>query len=319
MFRYSRVLTWIPAALVIAAPSLACAGDLKISLSPAYTSGDYGSSISTETYEVPLKVSYQEGPYKISIRIPYQAVTGPQTLVPSIGLVGSPSNGSRRGGDVVRVSNSGPGSANSGPGSANSGPGSANSGSGSSSSVTTSTSAASTAVTSTNSRGTVRGLGDLGVAGSARVLGGQKGDRFKLELGGGAKLPTGDRSAGLSTGQVGLSAQATGIIDLTSDLSLEITFGRFFRTDHSSGVVLRDYFYISTSLSYDITSKLTLGVSVDAQTAHVSQGTAILEAGLFVEYEIMRGTRIGANAFKGFTRDSSAFGGGLTISHKFSI
>jgi hypothetical protein len=322
MYRYANLLVsavpWLAVAFLVAGPSVAAAGDLKVSLSPGYTRGDYGSSISTETYEVPLKVSYQEGPYRISVRIPYLGVTGPQTAVPNIGVVGSPSNGSRRGRDVVRSGSSGSG----GPGpSGGSGSGSGSSGSsGSGGSGTDDGSAGSSGIaTSANSRSTVQGLGDLGLAGSARVLGGQKGDWFKLELGAGTKLPTGDKGRGLGTGQVGLSTQMLATIDFPRDLTLEFTFGRFFRTAHSSDLRLEDYFYSTTSLSYDITPKLTVGLSLDVQERAVTDGTAVVEAGLFMEYEILHGTRVGANVFHGFTRDSSAFGAGLMVSHKFSL
>jgi len=283
-----------------------------VSLSPGYTTGDYGSSTRTETYEMPLRLRYQEGPYKFSVRIPYLAVTGPQTAVPNLGVVGSPDNGTRQGSSVVSSGSGGPGpSGNSGPGSSGSG----SSGSGSSSSGTGSSGIA----TSANSRSTVQGLGDLGLAASARVLGGQPGDWFKLELAAGTKLPTGDKQRGLGSGQVGLSASMLGTIDFTPDLSLEMTVGRFFRTRHSNDLQLEDYFYSTTSLSYDINAKLTVGVSVDVQQRAVTDGTMVVEAGVFVEYEILPGTYIGANVFRGFTPDSSAFGAGVLVSHKFSM
>jgi hypothetical protein len=151
------------------------------------------------------------------------------------------------------------------------------------------------------------------------VFGGQKTDWLTIELGAGAKLPTGDKNRGLGTGQVGLSAQVLATIDLTPDLSLELTFGRFFRTDHSNDLGLRDYFYHAASLSYDITAKLTVGVTLDLQQKLVADGTSVVEAGLFADYEILPGTRVGANVFRGFTRSSSDFGGGVLLSHKFSL
>ena len=313
MYRYTNLLVSavprLTLAFLFAGPAVATAGDLKVSLAPGYTRGDYGSSIITDTYEVPLKVSYQEGPYRVSIRVPYLGVTGPQTAVPNLGVVGSPSNGGRRGRDVVRSGSRGPGP------SSGSGSGSGSSGSGTDDGST----GFSGIATPANSRSTIQGLGDLGLAGSARVLGGQKGDWFKLELGAGTKLPTGDKGRGLGTGQVGLSTQMLATIDFPHDLTLDFTFGRFFRTAHSSDLQLEDYFYSTTSLSYDITPKVTAGLFLDVQERAVTDGTAVVEAGLFMEYEILHGTRVGANVFRGFTRDSSAFGAGLMVSHKFSL
>lgn len=311
MYRYPGSLSWVLPRLIpvclLATPSVAMAGDLKVSLAPGYSTGDYGSNIRTDTYEMPLKLRYQEGPYKISIRIPYLAVTGPQTAVPGIGVVGSPDNGRRRGRNVVQ-SGSGRGG---GPGPS----GGTGGGGGGTDDTTTSSGTA----TSANSRSTVQGLGDLGLAASARVLGGQSGDWFKLELGGGTKLPTGDKGRGLGTGQVGLSAQLVATFDFTPDLSLEVTAGRFFHTRNSPDLQLKDYFYTSTSLSYDINPKVTVGVSLDVQERSVTDGTSVVETGIFAEYEILPGTRIGANVFHGFTRDSAAFGAGLLLSHKFSL
>ena len=253
----------LPLALagILVSPSFATAGDLKMQISPSFSHGTYGSDVSTDTFTLPLRIRYREGPFKVAIRIPYLSVTGPRSPVPNVGVVGSPGN----------------------------------------------------------NRATIEGLGDLGLSAAARVLGGQEGDSFKLELGVGTKLPTGNRARGLGSGQVGLSVQIETTFNVTQDVSLELTTGRFFRTRQGDNRQLRDFLYNSMTLNYEITPTMTVGMTLDVQERAVSSGTAVLEAGLFVEYEIAPKTRIGASLFKGFTRDSSAYGISLLLSHRFSI
>ncbi len=281
------------AACLLAAPFAAMAGDLKVSLSPGYTSGDYGSNVPTETFEAPLKIRYKEGPFRISVRIPYLAVSGPRTAVPDLGVVGAPSNGRRRGGSVD-TSGRGRGADDT-----------------ATAATTGGTGAGGTSMTS--------GLGDIGISGGVRVLGGGASDWFTLELGGGTKLPTGDKSRGLGVGQAGLSAQMTATIDFSKSLSLEVTAGRFFRTRRDNDLQLRDYMFGNASLTYDISPKLSVGANIDVQERAVTGQTAVVEAGLFVEYEIAPNWKVGANIFKGFTRDSAAWGMGLLVSRRFSI
>ncbi len=241
-------------------PSAAWSRELKMTIEPSFTSGKYGTDSTTDTFEVPLKLRYKDGPYKVGLRIPYLSVTGPQSPVPGVGLVGS----------------------------------------------------------ETGARGTVRGLGDVGLRGSVRVLGGGDGDWFELEAGMALRLPTGNQARGLGSGQLGLSPHLDATIDLGSNMSLEVTAGRFIRTRHPQDQQLRDFFYATVELDYDVMPQVTVGVTVDTQQASVSYGTAVLEAGVFAEYEFTSGTRIGVSVSRGFTRDSSAFSVGLLLSHRFS-
>ncbi len=241
-------------------PPAAWSRELKMSIEPSFTSGKYGTDSTTDTFEVPLKLRYTDGPYKVGLRIPYLSVTGPQSPVPGIGLVGS----------------------------------------------------------ETGARGTVRGLGDVGLRGAVRVLGGRDGDWLELEAGLALRLPTGNQARGLGSGQLGVSPHLDTTIDLGTNLSLDVTVGRFIRTRHPQDQQLRDYFYATVELDYDIVPQVTVGVIVDAQQASVSYGTGVLEAGVFAEYEFTSGTRIGVSMSRGFTRDSSAFSVGLLLSHRFS-
>lgn len=239
--------------------SQAVGAELKLSLTPNYTTGTYGSGERTNTYEVPLKVQWRDGPWVAAIRIPYLQVTGPQSSVPNLGVVGSPTSAP------------------------------------------------------------VRGLDDIRVYGGARVLGGREDSVMDLELGAGSKLPTGDASRGLGTGQFGIYTQAIITLYAMRDLSVDFTFGRLFRTRHPSSPGLRDFFYGFTSIDWNIASKVTIGAALDVQQKSVSRGTPVLEAGPYAEYQVARNTRVGVSAFWGFTRNSSAFGCGLLFSRRFQL
>lgn len=234
--------------------------ELKMTIEPSFTSGNYGTDSTTDTFEVPLRLRYKDGPYKIGIRVPYLSVTGPQSPVPGVGLVGA----------------------------------------------------------ETSTRGTVRGLGDVGLRGSVRIIGGGDSDWLELEAGMAMRLPTGNQSRGLGSGQLGLSPYLDATIDLGANLSLEVIIGRFIRTRHPPHQQFRDYFYATVELDYDVTPRVTVGLIMDTQQASVSYGTGVLEAGVFAEYEFASGTAIGISASRGFTRDSSAFGVSLLLSHRFT-
>lgn len=105
---------------------------------------------------------------------------------------------------------------------------------------------------------------------------------------------------------------------LPADARLDASVGRRFVIG-APGYGLNDYWFGSFDLGYDVTSRIAVGLTLDVQTRSSSSGTAVLEIGPWIEYDIADGWRIGAYVFRGFTRDSADFGAGFTLSRRFGI
>jgi len=120
----------------------------------------------------------------------------------------------------------------------------------------------------------------------------------------------------LSVGFTRADLELAAVYALTPRTDIEVDFGRRFFIG-APGLDLTNYWYSTISLTHELSDKWTIGVSADIQTRSSSGGTPVLEIGPFVEYEISDGWRVGANVYRGFTRDSADFGGGLSVTRRF--
>jgi hypothetical protein len=87
---------WLVLAVFWAASWGACdaalARDLKVETGVDFSTGKYGTDNTTSVVNVPLRLRYRDGPYKLRLGIPFLIVQGPEQAVPNIGVVGT-SNG----------------------------------------------------------------------------------------------------------------------------------------------------------------------------------------------------------------------------------
>lgn len=77
--------------LLVAGAPAARAGDdaeIRLRITPEYSSGHYGNPIRTTISSVPVDVSLYIGRWTATLRVPYLSVTGPGGFVPRIGSVG---------------------------------------------------------------------------------------------------------------------------------------------------------------------------------------------------------------------------------------
>ena len=80
--------------VLLAAPAArAAAGaadepELRLRITPEYSSGHYGNPVRTEIWAVPMDVTLYIGRWTATLRVPYLTVTGPGGFVPRIGSVG---------------------------------------------------------------------------------------------------------------------------------------------------------------------------------------------------------------------------------------
>lgn len=159
-------------ACLCAAPPV-LAGTWTASAGAFYSTGKYGSTTSTDIWSVPLSVGYDTGNWSFKLTAPYVRITGQSNVLPGVGKV---NNGNPIGRGVGRILGTGTGG---------------------------------TGSTTTSTRGTASGLGDV-TASATYQLFYDKQTRFGMDLGGKVKFGTADANKGLGTGandyRVGLDA-----------------------------------------------------------------------------------------------------------------
>lgn len=82
--------TIILSCLTVCAPDAAAEildGQLSLSSGATYTSGDYGSSDTTDILYVPLSLKYKQDNWNLKLTVPYLRITGPQNVIRDIGQV----------------------------------------------------------------------------------------------------------------------------------------------------------------------------------------------------------------------------------------
>ena len=83
--------------LAVAQGALAAdSGELSLGVGFNYSSGEYGTSTTTEILSIPIIARYDHGPWIFKLTIPYLSISGGTSVVPGIGRVSS-SNPKRRG------------------------------------------------------------------------------------------------------------------------------------------------------------------------------------------------------------------------------
>src|SRR5712692_10924357 len=73
------------------------AGEFSLGVGFNYSTGDYGTSTSTEIISIPLTARYDHGPWIFKLTVPYLRISGGTSVVPGVGRVTS-TNPKRRGG-----------------------------------------------------------------------------------------------------------------------------------------------------------------------------------------------------------------------------
>jgi len=63
------------------------AGELSLGVGFNYSTGDYGTSTSTEIISIPLTARYDHGPWIFKLTVPYLRVSGGTSVVPGVGRV----------------------------------------------------------------------------------------------------------------------------------------------------------------------------------------------------------------------------------------
>ena len=312
-------------AFTIAVP--AYADGFKVSVGGDYSTGKYGTSEKTKVYSVPITASYDNGPLTVRVSVPYLQVTGFGDIVVS-GLSGSGGSTTIAGSSTVVTTNVCTTTAD------NRGK---NSGSGKSGSdddvevevednVTVCT--AETKTITTNSvtvpgsptkttvvkrrKQTDSGFGDVTATAIYSLI---DTDDWVFDLTGKVKLPTGDESKGLSTGE--------------TDYALQVNLDRYFGAPYvsvglgyrwlgePSGVDFDNVTYGSIGGGYKISQFASIGVSYDWATAASRFGSEPQEVSVFGSYRINEHYKLSAVLYGGMSNASPDAGGGITLNYYF--
>src|SRR3979490_14530 len=81
-------------------------GEFSLGVGFNYSSGEYGTSTTTEIVSIPIIARYERGPWIFKLTVPYLSIPGGTSLVPGVGRVPS-SNPRRRGGGASEATATG--------------------------------------------------------------------------------------------------------------------------------------------------------------------------------------------------------------------
>ena len=81
-------------------------GEFSLGVGFNYSSGEYGTSTTTEILSVPIIARYDRGPWIFKLTVPYLSISGGTSVVPGVGRVTS-SNPRRRGGGASEATATG--------------------------------------------------------------------------------------------------------------------------------------------------------------------------------------------------------------------
>src|SRR5438552_16472144 len=84
------------------------AGEFSLGVGFNYSSGEYGTSTTTEILSIPIIARYERGPWIFKLTVPYLSISGGTSVVPGVGRVTS-RNPRRRGGGGSEATAAGPG------------------------------------------------------------------------------------------------------------------------------------------------------------------------------------------------------------------
>src|SRR5438552_18176350 len=82
------------------------AGEFSLGVGFNYSTGEYGTSTTTEILSIPIVARYDHAPWIFKLSIPYLSISGGTSVVPGIGRVTS-SNPKRRGGGASEATATG--------------------------------------------------------------------------------------------------------------------------------------------------------------------------------------------------------------------
>lgn len=289
----------------------------QVSTSASYSSGDFGSSSTTESVYVPFRVKRFFSRGSISLTIPYVSITSNRSVTFVGGDTGGgefEDNGGGNSGSGGGGNSGSGGGGNSGSGGGNCGAchgggggGGDDGGGGGGGIITTSILGA------TGARKTESGLGDITLSGRVLVI---HEEEYipAISVNGRVKFPTADDSRGLGTGEFDEGFGIEVSKGITNDL-IGYLDGGFTIVGEPSGSTLKNQWSYDAGLGYYITDEIFGSVFYEESTAIAPGGLNPRSASLSLDFTPIPWLRVNAGGFVGLSNGSADHGvnGGVSI------
>lgn len=250
---------------------------IKVGAGIDYTTGDYGTSTTTDITQVPVTFGYDIDRWSFKLAVPYIHVSGADNVIPGIGPV---KNNNPKGRGKGKKNGT----------------------------VTP------TPTPTTETTGSASGLGDITAAASYQAYSNKAGD-FGIDVTGKIKFGTADANEGLGTGKndytIGVDTyKGFGSWTLFGGVS-------YTWLGSSQYIQLNDVFGANVGASYKLDSHSSFGAYYDYREKASDTSFARNEVTGYYAYKFASGWKAQAYVTKGFTDGSPDWGVGATVTYSF--
>jgi hypothetical protein len=252
---------------------------IKVGAGIDYTTGDYGTSTTTDITQVPVTFGYDIDRWSFKLAVPYIHVSGADNVIPGIGPV---KNNNPKGRGKSKKNGS----------------------------VTPTP----TPTPPTETSGSASGLGDITAAATYQAYSNKAGD-FGIDVTGKIKFGTANADEGLGTGK----NDYTFSVDTYKGFGSWTLFGGVSYTwlGSSQYIQLNDVFGANVGASYKLDSHSSFGAYYDYREKASDTSFARNELTGYYAYKFASGWKAQAYVTKGFTDGSPDWGVGATVTYSF--
>lgn len=252
---------------------------IKVGAGIDYTTGDYGTSTTTDITQVPVTFGYDIDRWSFKLAVPYIHVSGADNVIPGIGPV---KNNNPKGRGKSKKNGS----------------------------VTPTP----TPTPPTETSGSASGLGDITAAATYQAYSNKAGD-FGIDVTGKIKFGTANADEGLGTGK----NDYTFSVDTYKGFGSWTLFGGVSYTwlGSSQYIQLNDVFGANVGASYKLDSHSSFGAYYDYREKASDTSFARNELTGYYAYKFASGWKAQAYVTKGFTDGSPEWGVGATVTYSF--
>ncbi len=263
--------------LLIGVPIAHAGNHFSVDSSANYSSGTYGSGITTDIWSAPFTAAYRSDRWTLTLSVPYVDIHGSGSVIPGTGPVDNSNPLGRGLGDLL--------------------------GGGSTSGSRTSTAATSAS-----------GFGDV-VASAGYTLLSSSDRSFALDLGGKVKFATADVNKGLGTGEndYGVSLDTYKVMGRWTPFG---GLG-WMNYGSSPYIKLKNGMNANAGVNYRIESSDSVGVYYNYRQRIAAGGPTQSEVTAFWNHQLNDSLRVQSHALGGLTNGSPDWGVGASIDYSF--
>lgn len=265
---------------LVAAPAAHAAdgaGQFSLSGGADYSSGKYGTSVTTDIWSVPVTAAYQTDRWTFKLVVPYVSISGASNVIPGTGPV---KNGNPIGRGLGRLLGNGGGGG----------------------------------TPSTTTSGSASGLGDVVASAGYQVYTSQDGT-FGLDLTGKVKFGTADENKGLGTGKndYGVSLDTYKVAGNWTPFG-GVGWTKYGSSQY---IKLKNAFNANLGVDYKLDAANNFGAYYYYRERIAEGGASQSELTGYWNHKIGTHWRVQAYALTGFTNGSPDWGAGASVKFLF--